>query len=92
MKKIKDIIIHWLGGHTETEYLRETQNAFDEGYKEGLDIGSRMVQESFDKGYWHGKKDIYDSLMKKADELYGRPADDWCKEMYSFITSIRTKL
>lgn len=92
MKKIKDIIIHWLGGYTATERSEKKQETFDKGYKEGLDIGSRMVQESFDKGYWHGKKVIYDSLMKKAGELYGRPADDWCKEMYSFITSIRTKL
>lgn len=92
MKKIKDIIIHWLGGHTETEYLRESQNAFDKGYTDGFDIGSRTAQESFERGYWYGKKGIYDSLMKKADKLYGCPADDWCKEMYSFITSIRKKL
>ena len=92
MKKIKDIIIHCLGGYTATERSEKIQDAFDKGYKEGFNAGSRTAQESFDKGYWHGKKVIYDSLMKKADELYGCPADDWCKEMYSFITSIRTKL
>ena len=92
MKKIKDIIIHWLGGYTATERSEKIQDAFDKGYKEGFDVGSLTAQKSFDKEYLHGKKEIYDSLMKKAGELYGIPADDWCKEMYSFITSIRTKL
>lgn len=72
--------------------LKKKQETFDKGYKEGFDEGSLTAQESFDEGYWHGKKVIYDSLMKKAGELYGIHADDWCKEMYSFITSIRTKL
>ena len=92
MKKIKDIIIHWLGGYTATEYIGLSRKAFDKGYAVGLTEGSRKVQESFDNGYCHGYRDFFNNLMKRAGELYGCPADVWCKEMYSFIKNIRTKL
>lgn len=93
MKKIKEILIHWLGGLTETEVFKESKIAFGRGYEVGKDEGSRMAQAVAEFGaYKNGKKAAFDILMKKADELYGLPADDWCKEMYSFILDIRKKL
>lgn len=90
--KIIDTLIHRLGGHTEAELSDVRNRIYDKGFSDGWNEGSRKYHESFEKGCWHGRKVIYDSLMKKADELYGLPSDDWCKEMYSFIQSIRTKL
>lgn len=36
MKKIKNALIHWLGGYTEVEYFRHGQEAFDDGISYGL--------------------------------------------------------
>lgn len=39
-----------------------------------------------------GKGVIICAMRKKASELYGIPADDWCEEMYKYIDSMYRKL
>ena len=63
MKKIKETLIHWLGGFTLEDDRRHCQ-AF----------------------YILGLRHRASSFKKQADRLYGLPAEEWCKQMYEFIS------
>lgn len=63
MKKIKNYIIHLLGGITEDENEENQVNCHRQGE--------------------------YIALYKTKihmEVLNGTPADDWCKEMYSYVS------
>jgi hypothetical protein len=63
MKKIKDFIVHMLGGHSQEEYRRHAQEAYDKGVK-----------------------DSYMNTKQFADALYGYTADEWCRNLYEYLT------
>ena len=72
MKKIKDYLIHLLGGVTKREASRERIKKSIKLVNKALPLGS-LVAVRNQKGY--------------ADRLNGIPADEWCKRMYDAITA-----
>lgn len=80
MKKIKKLIIHFLGGVTKEEL------------KEKLENVTSKSNESLEKCRVEKKKkeleavvDICRDILAYADSIYGTNADDWCKEVYNYI-------
>ena len=72
MKKIKDYLIHLLGGVTKRESSRARIRKNIKLINKTLPLGS-LVSVRRLKGY--------------ADSLNGIPADEWCKRMYDAITA-----
>lgn len=35
-----------------------------------------------------GQQSVTESLMLEAEILYGKPAEEWCREMYSLIKDL----
>lgn len=93
MKKIKEILIHWLGGYTEEEYVKDTCDSFEDGLKEGRRIESdEFESKCVDKmeaaknaGVARGKLIAKVEMLKFAEYLYGLPAEEWCKKMYEYL-------
>lgn len=38
--------------------------------------------------YTHGKFRAAEAILNRMEELYGVPADEWCKEMYKFTSEM----
>lgn len=72
MKKIKDYLIHLLGGVTKREASRARIRKNIKLINKTLPLGSLVAVRRL-KGY--------------ADSLNGIPADEWCKRMYVAITA-----
>ena len=72
MKKIKDYLIHLLGGVTKREASRARIRKNIKLINKTLPLGSLVAVRRL-KGY--------------ADSLNGIPADEWCKRMYDAITA-----
>ena len=72
MKKIKDYLIHLLGGVTKREATRARIRKNIKLINKTLPLGSLVAVRNL-KGY--------------ADSLNGIPADEWCKRMYDAITA-----
>lgn len=55
-------------------------------------LGGITKQELARKGassylFWHSRMLIrINSIKQKADCLYGTPPEEWCRQMYSYIT------
>lgn len=83
MKKIKETLIHWLGGVTEDE----SQEAFNEGYIEGKRIATSKPDDNhnfhFARGYNFARK----QMLEYANDLYGLPAEEWCQKLYEFLSA-----
>lgn len=62
MKKVREFIIHMLGGVTIEESVDSANHSHD-----------------------IGRFGILHAIRKKASELYGIPAEEWCEEMYKYI-------
>ena len=72
MKKIKDYLIHLLGGVTKRESSRARIRKNIKLINKTLPLGSLVAVRHL-KGY--------------ADSLNGIPADEWCKRMYDAIAA-----
>lgn len=76
MKKIKDYLIHLLGGVTKREsfcaHVKKTIELVTDVTGKTLLLGSLVAVKH---------------LKKYADSLNGLPADEWCKRMYDAISS-----
>ena len=38
--------------------------------------------------YTEGKRRAAEAILNRMEELYGVPADEWCKEMYKFTSDM----
>ena len=68
MGKIKEKLIHLLGGVTKTE--REL---------------------SISAAYKKSKRDTLADCLYVMERLYGKSADDWCKEIYEYTNKMYDK-
>ena len=65
MEKIKEILIHLLGGVTEIE-----------------------KELSMAKAYKKSKRDTLADCLYVMERLYGKSADDWCREIYEYTSEM----
>ena len=68
MEKIKEILIHLLGGVTK----REKELSISAAYKKS-------------------KRDTLADCLYVMERLYGKSADDWCKEIYEYTNKMYDK-
>ena len=76
MKKIKDYLIHLLGGVTKRE-------AFCAHVKKTIELVTDVTGKTLPLGSLVAVK----HLKKYADSLNGLPADEWCKRMYDALSA-----
>lgn len=74
MGKIKDYIIHKLGGFTASDIAGKMIDL----YNEDLELGEL-----------YGRKDIAESLHSYACGLYGNSAETWCELMYNKLETCK---
>lgn len=58
-------------------------------------LGGVTVSESrkkYEKIFLLGMKGACIDILDYADSLYGKPADEWCKQMYEFICGLQERL
>ena len=68
MEKIKEKLIHLLGGVTMTE-----------------------KELSMSAAYKKSKRDTLADCLYVMERLYGKSADDWCKEIYEYTKEMYDK-
>ena len=68
MEKIKEKLIHLLGGVTK----REKELSMSAAYKKS-------------------KRDTLADCLSVMERLYGKSADDWCKEIYEYTKEVYDK-
>lgn len=73
MKKIKEILIHWLGGYTEEEICKSYRN----GYYTGWDINTRGIKRFADSLYGLNAEDWCEKMYEFIEEEYDANKD--CK-------------
>lgn len=58
-------------------------------------LGGVTVSESIKKSekiFRLGMKGACIDIRYYADSLYGKPADEWCKQMYDFICGLQERI
>lgn len=44
-----------------------------------------LAEQEYTTAYTEGLKDAFIIMKGEAEDLYGKPADEWCKQMYDKI-------
>lgn len=48
--------------------------------------------EAYHEAYKGGSHDTLMILQQLANRLYGKPAEEWCREMYDYISKNRERM
>lgn len=78
MKKIKTMLIHWLGG-----YVMEDREDYEQWLRDRV---CKLEHECINE-YLRGEQHAYECVQGQMRYLYGQPADSQLKDLWEFITS-----
>lgn len=83
MERLKNYIIGFLGGYTQSDVDNIQKTWYDAGYKEGKELANAGT-------YTEGVKDGIQTLARKLDTIavhvYGKSKQEWIDAIYFEIT------
>lgn len=69
MKKIKEILIHWLGGYTAEEFEQESQESYEVGYLSNNSDVKKYADSLYGLPSEEWCKQMYEYLRRYDEEL-----------------------